>query len=132
MRKLLLSFVLMLSIGSLLAQKNGETIYKDWEVFPEGKNAIEVSYRILECQGINQVHFKLFNSGETDQQVEFLVTVKTSETTVFTKTVRFNALKRNIVEASCSAISLDALKLDLHKEIEPNKVSVSIMYKSRN
>jgi len=132
MRKLLLSFVLMLSIGSLLAQKNGETVYKDWEVFPEGRNAVEVSYRILECEGVNQVHFKLLNSGDADQQVEFLVTVKTSEKTLFTKTVRFLALKGNVVEASCSAISLAALKLDLSKEIEPNKISVSISYKSGN
>jgi hypothetical protein len=119
----------MLLSLSLFAQANDETVYKDWQVNPESKNEVQVSYRLVKCQGVNQVHLKLVSSNAANQLVEFTVTISNSETESITKNVSYSVSNGSATAASCSSISLGALKVDMPGGYDPSKVSVKISFK---
>jgi hypothetical protein len=129
MRKILISFLSMLLSLSLFAQANDETVYKDWQANAESKNEIQVSYRLVKCQGVNQVHLKLVSSSAANQLMEFTVTVSNSETESIIKNVSYTVSNGSEIAASCSAISLGALKVDMPGGYDPSKVSVKITFK---
>lgn len=132
MRKLLLGLVLFLTATiSASAQSSAEKIYKDWSDHIESKNIVDVSYRILKCNGVDQVHFLVFNENTIDQQVAFSVEITNEATKAkVTKEVSFAATKATIYKAECDSDSkLANLKLTLPEGYNPETTSIKITFK---
>jgi hypothetical protein len=128
MQKVLFGLFFLLSSFTLLAQAN-ETVYKDWQINPETKNQVQVSYRIVQCEGTNQVHLKLVNSNPANQTAEFTVTITNSDTESTAKDVSFTVSTGSTIAANCSAVSLGGLRINIPGGYDPSKVSIKIAFK---
>ncbi|MCW3074163.1 MAG: hypothetical protein JWP69_1232 [Flaviaesturariibacter sp.] len=132
MRKILMGLVLFFAATiSVNAQLSSEKIYKDWSNHIESKNIVDVSYRILNCNGIDQVHFLVFNENMIDQQVTFTVEINDEASKAkIVKEITFAAAKATIYKANCDTNSKTAhLKLTLPKGYNPKTTSVKVTFK---
>ncbi len=133
-RKFFYSFiVLMLALPSLSKAQSADTtvIYKEWALVGESKTFLDVSYRIIKCTNVNQVHLFIFNENPADQTANFEVEItNTSDGQKFTKDISFAAKKASMNKAECNSdSSLDSLKLDLPSAYDPTKITVKITFK---
>jgi hypothetical protein len=132
MRKLLLLFLLAsgLSSMSFTSRDEGEVIYVDWTHVAESRTHYEITYRLLKCGGVNQVHLVLFNESEA-QKATFsleLVNESTKETTI--KEVSFEMAKLKMYRAYCDGDpKLDGLRINLPEGYDPKNTSVKVIFK---
>jgi len=118
------------SIVKAQTQSN-PVIYKDWESLEESLTQIDVSFRVIKCTTIPQIHLLVFNENSTDQNAHFeLEIINTSNGVSFKKEINYAATKATIYKAECdSDISLDKLKIDLPSNYDPSNIKVKITYK---
>jgi len=118
--------IFCLSKTDISAQTSMPIIYKDWTVLDESKSRVEVSYRILKCNAINQIHLSVNNKNISDQAVIFSIQVIDNLNKLsFSKQVMqvSEHLKTNKAECGNDNI-VDALKIDLPDTYEPNNLTV--------
>src|SRR5206468_1464015 len=115
-KKLSLMLLFLIVTLTLFAQTSSpaETIFKDWTMLGESQTQIDVSYRIIKCSTINQVHLFIFNENPTDQTAHFDVEIINTDGQRFSREVTFAVTKANMYRATCNSdASLNALKIDL-------------------
>lgn len=75
MKKNVLALLMLLAIGSVSVDVNGQTheplIMKDWQMLGESLSHIDVSYRIVNCNDKSQVHLKLLSESDKNETISF-------------------------------------------------------------
>lgn len=133
MKRLLASAALLfiLSFFTEVGAQTNPIIYKDWTVLGESKTQIDVSYRVLKCSTVPQVHLFLFNENPKEQTADFEIEI--TDSTTDKKLVKHIVFKLDIgaiSQASCeSSTTLDTLKIDLPAGFNPLTVSLKITFK---
>ena len=133
-RKVLLALIIMIMAAPAISYAQAPVapvIYKDWESLEESLTHIDVSYRVIKCASVNQIHLLVFNENITDQTAHFEIEITNKSNGLkFTKEISYAMLKATIYKAECdSDSSLDKLKIDLPSSYDPNDLTVKITYK---
>ena len=134
-RKIVSYFIaLLLAFPAIVHAQSPSTpvIYKDWMSLEESLTQIDVSYRVIKCASVNQIHLLVFNENNTDQTAHFeLEIINNSNGLKFIKEISYATIKTTIYKAECdSDTSFDKLKIDLPSSYDPNNLTVKITYKS--
>lgn len=133
MKRLLASVGLLLTLSFFteLGAQTNPVIYKDWTVLGESKTQIDVSYRVLKCTTVPQVHLFLFNENPNEQTADFELEIIDGVTEKkVVKHIVFKLEKGGISQANCeSDASLNALKINLPDGYDPLTVSFKLTFK---
>ncbi len=133
MKRLIVTLVLLFTVSCFteLGAQTNPVVYKDWTVLGESKTQIDVSYRVLKCSTVPQVHLFLFNENPNEQTADFELEITDGATeNKVVKHIVFKLEKGGISQASCiSVASLDALKIDLPTGYNPLTVSFKLTFK---
>ncbi|MDP1843149.1 MAG: hypothetical protein Q8K64_06975 [Sediminibacterium sp.] len=121
---------------ALPAMSNAQTpinpiVYKDWVMIDESPTMLDVSYRVIKCTSVNQIHLMVFNENNFDQTANFeLEVTNTKDGLKFTKAYNFATQKATIYKADCdSEPALEKLKIDLPAGYDPTNLTVKITFK---
>lgn len=133
-RKVLFALIIMIMAAPAISSAQAPAapvIYKDWESLKESLTQIDVSYRVIKCSAVTQIHLLVFNESTTDQNTHFEIEITNNSNGLkFTKEISYATLKATIYKAECdSDSSLDKLKIDLPSSYDPNDLTVKITYK---
>lgn len=134
-RKILYSlFIVIMSLPVCVkAQTSGTPlIYKDWETLMESNTQLDVSYRVIKCTSVKQVHLMILNENIVDQTANFMLEItNNNDGTKFSKEIIFETKKVTLYKAECdSDNSLDKLKIDLPETYDPQNLTVKVTFKS--
>lgn len=127
---LVLYFLLLFSIltTGALAQPSpvsAEKVYKEWQVFPDSKNNVEIFYSIVKCNGVNQVNLMIFNDGANDQEVRFSIEIaNNTDNQHFSVSRKFSAQKKVFHKATCESDAPGELKIVLPDAFDPSGITV--------
>lgn len=125
--------VILLAFPTLVKAQSpsNPVVYKNWAVLVEKINLVDVSYRIVRCDTVNQIHFLIFNGSSVDKMTnfDFLVTnIATGDK--YTGVVSFATSRATTYKALCdSDASLNQLKINLPTNFDPNNITVAIILK---
>lgn len=133
-RKIIYSILVMvMALPTIMKAQSPSTpvIYKEWALLGESKTQMDVSYRVIKCTTINQVHLFIFNENPADQTAIFDVEItNNSDGLKFTKSINYALKSAMMYKAECdSDASFDALKLDLPSSYDPTNLTVKITFK---
>ena len=132
-KKLTACLILLMVFNSakLTAQALPQEVYKDWSDHIESEKIVDVSYRIIKCNGVDQIHFLVFNENTIDQQVTFTVDIVNNVTGEKTaKEISFTATKSTVYKALCEQdTTLNYLKINLPVGYNPLQTTVTITFK---
>lgn len=128
---LLLAIILVLPSIIYAQAKTDPVIYKDWTPFGEQGNEIEVEYRVIKCNDVNQIHLFIFNENVTDKNVQF--TLEITDATAnqkFSKDISFQTQKLTMYKSECNSDgNLAALKFNLPANYNPSNLTLKITFK---
>ena len=109
--------LLLLALPALVLAQTPQTplVYKEWTLIAETPTSLDISYKIIKCGTVNQVHLLLFNESTEDQNANFeLEFTNNADGKKFVKVISFATTKAGLYRATCkSDVSLNALKMDL-------------------
>lgn len=114
------------------AQNTDPVIYKDWTFLGESKTHIDVEYRVVKCNGVNQIHFFVFNESPDSREIRFEVEITNNVTAQkVLKEVVFTADKAAMHRAECASdVLLDKLKINVPENFNPSDLTLKITFKS--
>lgn len=131
MLKRLLFFMLVMGSVSISFGQSSETVYKNWQVFPETRNSIEIFYRVVKCNNTNQVQISVFNDGPADQNAQFAITITNKgDGQNLSKDFNFASKKGVFNKPDCDSDALNDLKINLPTGFDPSGLSVKKTYKN--
>jgi hypothetical protein len=131
MKRLLVLLLLCGAFNIVNAQTSDPIVIKEWNMLAESKTRIDVSYRIVKCDSVIQIHFMVFNESPNDQSLEFDLTVTGStEEQTFTKNIKYAAMKAAIVRASCdNNDAYKVLKVTIPAGYDPTQLTLKVNFK---
>lgn len=133
-RKILYSLlIVMMALPALVkAQSPGNpVIYKEWASLGESSTQMDVSYRVIKCTSVNQIHLQVFNENPNDQTAHFeLEITNTADGQKFNKEIIFATKRAEMYTAECNSdTALNVLKLDLPSSYDPTNLTLKITFK---
>lgn len=130
-RKFLVPLIAILMALPAITKAQSPVIYKEWALLGESKTFLDVSYRIIKCTSVVQIHLNVFNESPNDQTATFDVEVtNNSDGLKFTKTITHSLKLATMYKADCdSDSSLEDLKIDLPNGYDPTNITTKITFK---
>jgi hypothetical protein len=107
-----------------------DPVYKDWTFLGESNRHVDISYRLLSCEGVNQLHLFIFNESTDDQALRFTIVLTNEAGKTWSTNVSFTAEKTKMYKALCdSGDSLKALRIALPAGFNPARLTAKIEFK---
>ncbi len=126
-------FAILMALPALTkAQSDGNpVIYKEWALLGESKTFLDVSYRIIKCTSVVQIHLNVFNESPKDQTANFDIEItNNNDGQKVTKSITYSLKMATMYKADCdSESSFDALKIDLPNGYDPTNITTKITFK---
>lgn len=102
-----------------------DVVYKEWQVFAESKNRIEIFYCVVKCNGVNKVNLMIFNDGADDKEVQFTLDIANSgDNRHFSVKRKFSAKKGVFHKGTCDDDTNSELKIKLPDTYNPSGILV--------
>lgn len=125
MLKRLFFLILITGIVNSSFAQSSETVYSNWQVFTQTSNSIEVFYRVVKCNAVNQVQVMILNDGPTDQNAKFTITITNNgDNQSISKTFDFASKKGIVNKPTCDSDALNDLKISIPAAFDPLGLSV--------
>ncbi len=128
----MLSLVMGLIVSAVSAQTDApqkETVYQDWLKLGESSNHVDVFYRVVKCESVNQVHLLVFNESGIDQLAKFSLLIADENGKRFTRNITFSTKNAGMYQADCgSDASLKDLRINVPEGYDPARLDVKITF----
>lgn len=120
----------LLFIGLGMTVKAQSTVYSDWNNLPDDSNHVDVAYRVINCNGSDQIHLNVFNENNNLSSITFTLTITdTSSNQSTTQTFSNYAISFGAMHiADCGSTQYGNLKLNLPSGYDPNAIQVQISF----
>jgi hypothetical protein len=129
--RLLLIFAILL--GSQYAHSQEiPVVYKDWLILGESKNHLDVSYRVIQCEGKGKTELKIRSESNLEAVLQCTVTVinlSTNEKVV--QEINMPVKSFETLKPDCGAANpYTSLVIDLPATFIPSNITATIIFVS--
>jgi len=130
--RLLLMFILILGAQHARSQAIPEipVVFNDWLILGESRTHLDVSFRIVRCDGINKAELKIRSENNVDAVLHCTVTiVNLSNGEKVVKEVTLPVVSFNVLAPGCGATNpYPDLAIGLPASFDPKNITATINF----
>lgn len=105
-------------------------VYKNWLILGESSSHLDVSYRVVKCDGVNKVELKVISENNTNAVLHCTVTITNPlNGEKITREINMNVVSFQTLAPSCGAGNPQPdLKIDLPASFDPTNLTTTIKF----
>ncbi|MCX6182706.1 MAG: hypothetical protein NT150_12350 [Bacteroidetes bacterium] len=121
-------FFSIISLGLSAQTQATEVVFQGWKLLGESSKTVDITAKVISCDGVNQVLLNVFNESMVNQDVDFTVTIVNEDNREVSKNIKVEVSRMKMKVAACGDATYDDLKINLPLGFNPATVKLSIVF----
>ena len=133
----IIQFILFVGLVSFSNLLNAQTapdgnleVITEWKPLGEANNRVDVSYSIVKCDSVEQIHLQVFNESPNAQTTNMVIHVTNIvDGATFSKSISFSSPVGALTRAECtSGGDTELLKINVPNNYDSSQLTVEVTF----